>query len=188
MIKNSAANLKGIITGNRIPREYFITRGVGQSNIAIHAGSYHLALKDAGIERANIMTYSSILPPIAKEIAKPDKYTHGEVIECIMTVANGNRLERLSAGIIFGWLYDVKTKKKYGGLVCEHYGNYPLDAIEERLNSSLQELYTNGFEEQFELRDIKVVTQTYVPEKQYGTALVAICFVNHYVPVLGIDK
>ena len=62
---------KGFIVGNRIPKDYFITSGIGQSDIAVHAGSYHLALKDAGIEMANIMTYSSILPGMATEITRP---------------------------------------------------------------------------------------------------------------------
>ncbi|MBN2212904.1 MAG: arginine decarboxylase, partial [Bacteroidales bacterium] len=45
-----------MVVGNRIPKDYFITKGTGESDIAIHAGSYHLALKAAGIEMANIMT------------------------------------------------------------------------------------------------------------------------------------
>lgn len=55
-------DLNGILVGNRIPRDYFVTKGTGQSDITIHAGSYHLALKKANIEMCNIMTYSSILP------------------------------------------------------------------------------------------------------------------------------
>ena len=43
-----------VVIGNRIPKDYFITKGTGESNIAVHAGSYHLALKAAGIEMANI--------------------------------------------------------------------------------------------------------------------------------------
>ncbi len=62
---------KNLVVGNRIPRDYFVTTGSGESDITVHAGSYHLALKSAGIEMANIMTYSSILPGIANEIPKP---------------------------------------------------------------------------------------------------------------------
>ena len=57
-----------LVIGTRIPKDYFVTSGAGESDITIHAGSYHLALKDAGIERCNIMTYSSILPSIANRI------------------------------------------------------------------------------------------------------------------------
>ena len=51
-----------IIAGNRIPKDFFITGGIGQSDITVHAGSYHLALREAGIEPYNIMVYSSKLP------------------------------------------------------------------------------------------------------------------------------
>ena len=61
--------MKHILIGNRIPKDYFITKGIGESDITTHAGSFHLALKEAGIETANIVTYSSIMPSIA--IKKP---------------------------------------------------------------------------------------------------------------------
>lgn len=176
-------SVKGLIVGNRIPREYFTTKGTGESDITIHAGSYHLALKQAGIERANIMLYSSIMPAIAKEIEKPYKIEHGEVMEVIMAAAHGNKGERVTAGIIYGWLYDKKTGEKYGGLVCEHNGNYSIEEIENLLKGSINELYYNGFSEDYELKDIKIMTESFVPKKKYGTALVAICFTNFYVPV-----
>lgn len=177
---------KGFILGNRIPREYFITTGTGESDIAIHAGSFHLALKSAGIEMANVITYSSILPGIAKEIERPKAIMHGEVMESIMAVSNGMKGERVSAGIIYGWLIDRKSGQKYGGLVCEHNGNYPEDELDKKLNDSLNELYENGFEEDFLLQDIRTIKQTFVPQKMYGTALVALCFTNYFYPIIEV--
>lgn len=172
----------GLVIGNRIPKDYFITKGTGESDIAVHAGSYHLALRSAGIEMANIMTYSSILPSIANEILKPENITHGEVMETIMAVAHGHESERLSAGIIFGWLYD--RGKKYGGLVCENFGNFPDDELEWRLNESLKELYNAGYQH-MELKDINLITESFVPQKRYGTAIVSLCFVNYFYPVVS---
>ena len=175
---------ESLIIGNRIPKDFFITKGVGESDITTHAGSFHLALKDAGIERANIIQYSSILPRIANEI---DNYeiTHGEVMETILAVSNGMLGERLTAGIIFGWLFDKKTGEKVGGLVSEENGNYPEDVIEERLNQSLHEIYENGFADKYYLKIEKTIIETFVPEKQYGSAIVAICFVNYIYPILN---
>ena len=178
-------SLKGLVIGNRIPKDYFITKGKGESDITFHAGSYHLALQKAGIERMNIMTYSSILPAIAEEIQRPTNMTHGAVMECIMAVANGNKGERLTAGIIYGILYNKRTGMKYGGLVCEHNGNYSLDEIDEKLNDSLNELYINGFDDKFDLREKRIISETFVPEKQYGTTLVALCFTNYIYPVIS---
>ena len=70
-----------ILFGNRIPKDFFITSGIGESDITIHAGSYHLALKEAGIEMCNIIAYSSILPKIATEIEKPKELVHGSVLK-----------------------------------------------------------------------------------------------------------
>lgn len=175
---------KNLIIGNRIPKDYFVTTGTGESDITIHAGSYHLALKSAGIEMANIMTYSSILPGISNEISRPSHITHGAVVESIMAVASGNKGDLLNAGIIYGWLYDRYTSEKFGGLVCEHNGNYTDSEIKAKLNESLQELYTNGFDNKFELRDIRTITQSFTPVKKYGTALAALCFTSYVYPVL----
>ncbi len=175
---------KNLVIGNRIPKDYFVTTGYGESDITVHAGSYHLALKSAGIEMANIMTYSSILPGIANEIPKPVLVTHGAVVESIMAVANGIKGELLSAGIIYGWLYDRYTNEKFGGLVCEHNGNYSDEDIRLKLRESLNELYINGFEERYSLSEIRMITQSHRPEKNYGTALAALCFTSYIYPVL----
>lgn len=175
---------QNILIGNRIPKDYFVTTGHGESNIAVHAGSYHLALKAAGIEMCNIMTYSSIMPSIATEIERP-QMTHGEVMESIMAVAHSTTGKPATAGIIYGWLYDKKTGEKYGGLVCEHNGCYSKIEIEKLLKLSLNELYTNGFDDKYELRDTRLTIESFTPKKKYGTALVAVCFKNYLVPVVG---
>ena len=176
--------LQGLVIGNRIPKDYFITKGTGESDITIHAGSYHLALKSAGIERANIMTYSSILPSIANLVDHPKDFTHGAVMETIMAVAHGNKGEQTAAGIIYGWLHHRLTGERYGGLVCEHNGNYSEPEIEKMLHASLNELYYNGFEEEYSLGDITLLKESFIPEKKYGTALVALCFINYLYPLI----
>lgn len=178
-------NTQNILIGNRIPKDYFVTKGKGESDITIHAGSYHLALKEAGIESYNIMTYSSILPGIATEVAPPTGLVHGSVMESIMAVAHSKKGERATAGIIYGWLFDKQTGEKFGGIVCENYGSFTKEEIGETLHQSLNELYFNGFSEKYELRDIRLTVESFVPEKKHGTALVAICFTNYVFPVIG---
>ena len=178
-----------LIIGNRIPKDFFITTGTGESDITIHAGSYHLALQAAGVERYNHMAYSSILPEIAQEVPKPERYEHGAVLEAIAAVAHADAGERATAGIIYGWLLDRKTEKKQGGLVCEYNGHDPIEIAEQLLRASLQEIYQHGFEEDCLLRGIKFISESFVPQKKYGTALVMLGFVNYVVPVLdGILK
>ena len=175
---------KNLLVGNRIPRDYFVTKGKGQSNITIHAGSYHLALKDAGIEMCNIMTYSSILPGIATEIERPENLVHGSVMETITAAANAEKGQRATAGIIYGWLHDRETGEKFGGLVCEYHGHLTEEEVESQLRESLQELYTNGFSERYDFGEIKLIMESLMPEKKFGTALVALCFTNYVYPIL----
>ena len=158
------------VLGNRIPKDYFVTSGVGESDVTIHAGSYHIALRGAGIEKQNIMVYSSVLSPISNKIAKPKNLTFGSVMETIMACSNSTKGVRATAGIIYGWLYDKVTGEKAGGLVCEYSDHGTEEEAEKTLRASLNELYA---------ADIK---------EKYGTALVSLCFVNHEVPVLGMLK
>jgi arginine decarboxylase len=183
-IKNQQRSL---LIGNRIPKSFFLTSGVGESDIAVHAGSYHLALKDAGIERCNIITYSSILPSIATELEKPteNELIHGSVIETIMACANSAQGETVTAGLIIGWLYDKETNEKYGGLVCEYHGNDDEEKAIETLQMSLNELFTNGFSKKFKLSGTKIITKSFTPTKKFGTALVALCFTDYAYPILG---
>ena len=191
MEKEDILHLEGrsgeLIVGNRIPKDYFVTKGTGQSDLTVHAGSYHLALKAAGIEMCNIMTYSSILPSIANEISRPERLVHGSVMESIFSVCTVNKGDRATAGIIYGWLYDKKSHHRYGGLVCELYGDHDIKEIERRLHASVEELYVNGYSEDFDLRDRRVITASFVPEKKYGTAIVALCFVNYQYPILRVN-
>src|SRR3989338_8568195 len=175
-----------IIVGNRIPRSFFWTSGIGESDITIHAGSYHLALKEAGIERYNVMVYSSIMPSIAIETAKPryDEVVHGSVLESIMAVSSGKKGERTTAAIIYGWLFNKKTGEKYGGLVAEYSGHDEEEAARESLRQSLRELYENGFSEDFDLRGIRMESRSLVPKKKFGTALVAIGFKDYVFPIV----
>lgn len=173
------------LIGNRIPKDFFITTGTGESDITVHAGSYHLALKKADIEMCNIMSYSSILPKIATEVPRPKKLVHGSVMETIIAVANCTKGKCGTAGIIFGWLYDKKTKEKYGGLVCEYNGSLPKEEAECQLRQSLNELYTNGYSNQYDLKSIRSISESFIPKKKFGTALVALCFVNYVYPVIN---
>jgi len=63
------------IIGNRIPFEYFLTKGKGESDaysqgLPYETGSYDDALNNAGIENTNVIEYTSVIPTEAKKISK----------------------------------------------------------------------------------------------------------------------
>ncbi|MFC2116847.1 pyruvoyl-dependent arginine decarboxylase [Bacteroidota bacterium] len=175
----------GFYTGNRIPVNFFETSGRGESDISIHSGSYHLALKAANIEMCNVIAYSSILPGMAKKVERPRDIAHGAVLESIMSICNAGRGERATAGIIYAWLHDRTDGSKYGGLVCEHEGNFDPREMDRQLKASLQEIYQNGFEDNYYLGDPHILSESFIPRKAYGTSLAAICFTSYYHPVIN---
>ena len=131
----------------------------------------------------NIVSYSSVLPAEARQIDMPANMKQGDVMEVILAAGHCRKGERITAGMAIAWLYDKESGVKFGGLVCELSGNYPVEEIKEKLTESMQEIYQHGYES-YRLEDLQVITETFVPHKQYGTALVALCFVSHLYPVM----
>lgn len=180
------------LIGCRIPKDFFVTTGTGESDITVHAGSYHLALRQANIEHLNIMTYSSILPAIAREVQyNPRTIPHGSVLETISAVKNAPQGERATAAIMWGWLIDRETKERFGGLVCEYSDTGSETEARQSLRASLQELYENGYEEKYLLDEdnIQFHSRSIIPKKNFGTAIVTLGFVNYEIPIIkGTDE
>ena len=119
--------MKHIIVGNRVPYEYFVTSGTGESDagcdgLPYETGSYDQALTNAGIENANIVEYTSVIPTIAHEITKEEglkRIQWGEVIECIKAQSNGPKGSFVSAAVITTSVYD-QSGTYLGGFACEY--------------------------------------------------------------------
>jgi len=172
--------MKEIMLKNRIPYEYFITSGKGSSNLEIHAGSYHMALYDANICNFNIQTYSSVIPKEAKEIEQTiiNEIPFGSELYTIMSCIHGKKNEYISCGIIFGDLIDKNTNEKIGSLVCEVSGNYEEKTeLSERLINVLEDLHKKTYNS-YKLENKRIITNSYVPEENFGTCLVALCFTS----------
>lgn len=167
------------ILKNRIPNEYFITSGKGSSNLEIHAGSYHMALYDANICNFNIQTYSSVIPKTAEEVSKDviKDIPFGSELYTIMSCIHGKKNELISCGVVFGDLIDFHGNK-LGSLVCEVSGNYEENIeLKERLLNVLKDLHKKTYSD-YKLENIRIITNSYIPEESYGTCLVALCFVT----------
>ncbi|MBI5398932.1 pyruvoyl-dependent arginine decarboxylase [Candidatus Woesearchaeota archaeon] len=186
-LESSFGEQTSMLIGNRIPKDFFVTSGVGQSDITIHAGSYHLALLDARIEHCNIMTYSSILPKIARKLDNfdPKKILHGSVLETITAVKSVEGVgNRATAAIMWGWLIDRKTDERCGGLVCEYSETGSEEEAKQSLAASLDELYTHGYQDRFHLTKTEFHSRSIIAQKRYATALVTLGFINYLLPIL----
>lgn len=79
-----------------IPRKVFFTGGVGTHSEYLE--SFEVALRDAGIEKFNLVTVSSILPPNCKIVRKKEglkELNAGEIVFCVMSRISSNEPRRI---------------------------------------------------------------------------------------------
>lgn len=102
-----------------VPTRVFFTKGVGSHRDELR--SFELALKDAGIEKLNLVHVSSIYPPGCKIIPKDEGIkliAPGSIAFCVMARLASNEMRRLLAASIGCAL--PADKSKYGYL-SEHH-------------------------------------------------------------------
>ena len=102
-----------------IPTKVFFTKGVGVHKEKL--ASFELALRQAGIEKCNLVNVSSILPPNCKILSKEDglkELSPGQITFCVMArneTKEPNRLVSVSIGLAV-----PKDSNNYGYL-SEHH-------------------------------------------------------------------
>ena len=177
---------ENLVLGNRIPYEYFITWGTGESDVSIHAGAYDDALKAANIENCNIIKYSSVMPPEARLVPMPEKMHHGCVLETILAEMFGNQGEILTAGLITWKIKQRDTGELVGGFVAEYNGHAAEVTARRNLEASMQGMNERrGYaEDRFEVFDVHLEVKSFAPVKQFGTVMVVIGFISYLYPVL----
>jgi arginine decarboxylase len=102
-----------------VPKKVFFTKGVG---IAKHElQSFELALRNAGIEKCNLVNVSSIVPPNCEIISKIKGFDYlraGEITYCVLSRNTTNEPNRLiGAGV---GVATPKEKNSYG-YISEHH-------------------------------------------------------------------
>ena len=105
-----------------VPKAIFFTNGVGVHKDRL--SSFELSLRDAGIEKANLVTVSSIFPPHCREISRKEggKFIMpGQIVHCVMARQDTNESNRLIAASI--GLARPADPNQYGYLSEHHsYG------------------------------------------------------------------
>ena len=84
-----------------VPKGIFFTHGVGVHKD--YLSSFELALRDANVEKQNLVTVSSIFPPHCREVSRKeaDKYMlPGQITHCVMARQATNEPNRLIAASI----------------------------------------------------------------------------------------
>ena len=178
---------QSFVFGNRVPQSYFVTWGQGESDVTAHAGSYDDALRMAKVENYNIITYSSVLPPEAKEIPipPPSAMHHGAVLETISAVSEGSKGEMLTAGMTWAKIKRKSDGHILGGFVAEYHGKDSKEEAEENLRQALQGIFDRRYRpEEHELIDQKILVKSFTPTKKFGAVLVMIAFTDYIFPAV----
>lgn len=104
---------------NFTPKRMFFTKGVGHHRNQLQ--SFELALRDAGIEKVNIVTVSSIFPPDCKIISREDgerELKAGQITFIVLARESTNEPNRLVSAAI--GLARPKDSKQHG-YISEHH-------------------------------------------------------------------
>ena len=127
-----------------VPTRMFLTRGVGHHKEELR--SFELALRNAGIEKSNLVTVSSIMPPNCKIIPRDEGLkllSPGQITFCVMSRLASNEPRRLLAASIG---VAVPADKSHYGYISEHHaygqtkriaGDYAEDLAAAMLASTL---------------------------------------------------
>ncbi|MBE7414577.1 MAG: arginine decarboxylase, pyruvoyl-dependent [Deltaproteobacteria bacterium] len=127
-----------------VPKRVFFTKGVGIHKEELT--SFELALRDAGIEKFNLVQVSSIFPPAAKIVPKTvglKKLSPGQIVFCVMSRLSSNEPRRLLAASVG---CAIPMDRKLYGYLSEHHaygetdtaaGDYAEDLAAAMLASTL---------------------------------------------------
>ncbi len=175
-----------------VPRKLFFTKGVGTHKEELR--SFELALRDAGIEKCNLVTVSSILPPRCKIISRTaglKEVVAGGITFCVLAKCSSNEPRRLISASIG---CAIPSEKSAYGYLSEHHaygqtekeaGDYAEDLAAAMLASTLGIEFdeAKGWDERKEIYRIsdKIVrttniTQSSIVKNGWATVIAAAVF------------
>jgi len=102
-----------------IPQKVFLTKGLGVHKDKL--SSFEVALRNAGIEKCNLVYVSSILPPKCEMITKSEGLkllSPGQITYCVMSRVQTNEPSRLVSAAIG---IAVPKDHTYYGYISEHH-------------------------------------------------------------------
>jgi len=176
-----------------VPKKLFFTKGVGRQKEELR--SFELALRNAGIEKCNLVQVSSIFPPKCKIVSRKQglaELVPGQITYCVLARASSNEFSRLIAASIGCAL---PNNKNLYGYLSEHHaygetekmaGEYAEDLAAAMLASTLGIEFDEDkcWDEKKDVYRIsgKIVrttntTQSAIVKKEFTTVLAAAVFI-----------
>ena len=102
-----------------VPRKMFFTKGVGSHKFQLR--SFELALRDAGIEKCNLVQVSSIFPPGCQIVSRNEglkELTPGMITFCVMARCSSDEPHRLIVSSIGA---AIPADQNAYGYLSEHH-------------------------------------------------------------------
>lgn len=179
-----------------VPRKIFFTKGVGSHKEELR--SFELALRDAGIEKCNLVSVSSILPPGCQTVSKNEglkELIPGMLTFVVMSRCSSNEPHRLIAASIG---VAIPGDPNAYGYLSEHHafgetekiaGDYAEDLAAAMLASTLgiefdEDKSWDENKEEYRIGTDKVVRTTNITQSTvisangtYSTVLAAAVFI-----------
>ncbi len=127
-----------------VPAKLFFTKGVGAHREELR--SYELALRDAGIEKCNLVHVSSIFPPGCKIISRNEgmkELVPGMIAFCVLARCSSNEPRRLIAASVGSAIpagnnmYGYLSEHHAYGQTDETAGDYAEELAARMLASTL---------------------------------------------------
>ena len=162
-----------------VPKKVFFTKGVGRHKDYLQ--SFEIALRDAGIEKCNLVTVSSIFPPGCKVVPKAEglkSLKPGQITFCVLARNASNEPNRLMVAAIG---CAVPKDETVHGYLSEHdsfgetdqkAGDYVEELAAEMLASTLgleidPEKSYDELKEEWKIQD-KIVKTTNITQSAIG--------------------
>ncbi len=159
------------ILNQLLPRKVFFTTGKASHEDPLM--SFELALRDAGIEKFNIVQVSSILPPSCEIIERDEGIKNlipGQIIFCVMARKTSNEYGKTIYASIGVAVPNDPTKNGY---LTEYYGYCNEDDDVGKLaEDSAIYMFKSAFNED-PAKSFSVTVKTKVEKDKYTTALAA---------------
>ena len=175
-----------------VPKRLFFTKGVGRHKEELR--SFELALRNAGIEKCNLVQVSSIIPPNCKIISRKQGLAElipGQIAFCVLAKCSSTEFSRL---IVASIGCAIPNDKNLYGYLSEHHafgktekfsGDYAEDQAAAMLASTLgiefdEEKSWDEKKEVYRISD-KIVrttntTQSAIVKKGFSTVVAAAVF------------
>ncbi len=177
-----------------VPQKIFFTKGVGTHKDELH--SFERALRDAGIEKCNLVQVSSIFPPRCKITSKAQalkELVPGAISYCVLSRCCSNEPKRLLAASVG---CGIPADKSSYGYISEYHaygqtekqaGDYAEDLAAAMLASTLGIDFNvdESWDEKKEIfkisgkivRTLNVTQSTICKNNNYTTVIAAAVFV-----------